>query len=208
MRIFVVGGSKGVGRQVVEKAVAAGHQVTLMARRPRAEGTDALEGVDVVAGDATQPQPVHDALDGHDAVVIALGGALSDRSTRSIATANVLGGMARHGVERVVAVSSVGAGDSLRRLGFAGKAIVKTLLRNAIKDHEAQEAALSNSDRRWTIVRPAGLTDDPTDHMVIDDHHSPLSARKRVSRAGVADVVLEALQRDDWTGKAVHVLGA
>lgn len=208
MRIFVVGGSKGVGRQVVEKATAAGHQVTLMARRPRAEGADALEGVDVVAGDATEPQPIHDALDGHDAVVIALGGALSDRSTRSIATANVLGGMEHHGVERVVAISSVGAGDSLGRMGFAGKAIVKTLLRNAIKDHEAQERALRSSDRRWTIVRPAGLTDDPTGHVVIDDDHSPLSARKRVSRADVADVVLDALQRDDWVGKAVHVLGA
>ncbi len=207
MRIFVVGGSKGVGRQVAEQALAAGHQVTVMARRPRSEEVEALEGVEVVAGDATEPQPIHDAVAGHDAVVIAVGGGLSDRSTRSIATANVLGGMQHHGVPRVVAVSSIGAGNSYGRLGFAGKAIMKTLLRNAMKDHNKQEEALKGSGLTWTIVRPGGLADGRTGHDVIDDDTSKLSAQKRVGRADVAEVILQALERPEWARRAVHVVG-
>ncbi len=201
MRIFVLGGSKGIGRLVAEKAMASGHEVTVMARHPSA---DRLEGVERVAGDATDPQPVHDALAGHDAVVIAIGAPLGDRTTRGIATANVVGGMQHHGVQRVVAVSSLGVGDSYGRMGFAGKAITRTLLRNAIQDHGKQEQELQRSGLSWTVVRPAGLTDGRTGHRVIDDAHSKLSA----GRDDVADVVMKALVDEAWVGQAVAVVAA
>lgn len=208
MRILVVGGSKGVGRHIVKQALAAGHEVTLMARRPRSEPPTGLDEVAIVAGDATEPQPIHDTVAGQDAVIIAVGGGLSDRSTRSIVTANVLGGMTHHQVERIVIVSSIGAGDSLERVGWGTKLLTKTLLRNAIKDHNAQETSLQASDRKWTIVRPGALTDAVTGYRTVDTPADALAAGERVGRAQVAEVVLESLQRDDWIGRAVHVLGA
>jgi uncharacterized protein YbjT (DUF2867 family) len=203
MRIFVLGASGGIGKHVVQRARAAGHTVTAMSRTPDLVASDGLE---VLAGDATQPQPLGDAVAGHDAVVITIGGSLSDRDTRHRATANVVAAMKANGVQRVVAISSLGAGDSYGRVGFATKAITKTLLRNAIKDHNAQEQVLTASGLDWTILRPAGLTNDDTEVRVIADATSPLKGNGRVGRDAVAGVVMDALEGPKWSRAAVAIL--
>lgn len=205
MRIFVIGASGGVGSRFVQQARAAGHTVTAFSRHPEAL---AGEGVDAVAGDATQAQPLGDAMAGHDAVAIAIGGGLSDRTTRHVATGHAIAAMQAHGIERVVAVSSLGAGDSYGRVGFATKAIMKTLLRNALKDHNAQEQALQASGLDYTILRPGGLTNDPTGHRVIDDPQASVPGGGRIGRDAVAEVALQALSEAKWSRQAVALVPA
>src|SRR4029079_7880342 len=56
------------------------------------------------------------------------------------------------GVPRYLMVSSIGAGDP---------ASGAEAMRPYLEAKAAADAAVSASDRDWTIVRPGGLTDDP-----------------------------------------------
>lgn len=196
--LLVVGGSRGTGRAVAEAARRAGAEVSVLSRTAP-EGLDARH----IAGDATDAAVVEAAVAGHEAVVIAIGGGLGERSVRTEATRRTVDAMAAHDVSRVVAVSSLGVGDSRKRMGLAGRAIVRTLLRNAIHDHSGQEQVLAAAGVDATIVRAGGLTDGRTGHRVIGaDGRLPGG---RVGRDDVAEVVLDALKREGATGP-LHVV--
>ena len=73
---------------------------------------------------------------------------------------NIAPAMAKHGVRRVVAISTFGAGDSRPRVGwFVRHVIFGAVLRSEVADKEAMERALAATDLAWTVVRVGVLTD-------------------------------------------------
>ena len=66
MKLLVLGGSRGIGLKVVEAALAAGHTVRAMSRS--AGSMPPREGLEPVAGDATNSADLGPALEGVDAV--------------------------------------------------------------------------------------------------------------------------------------------
>ena len=74
-KVFVEGGSKGVGRLVVEKLIADGVEVVTLVRSDEAvDELSAVEGVTAIKGDAMDYKSVEDALYGCDSVITTLGG--------------------------------------------------------------------------------------------------------------------------------------
>ena len=71
MKLTIVAATGGIGRHLVEQAVAGGHDVTAVARRPR----ELPGGVRTVAVDLTRPdmRTLAAAVRGADAVLSALG---------------------------------------------------------------------------------------------------------------------------------------
>ena len=208
MKIFVLGATGGVGQHVVDQALAAGHTVTASARSALSRTHEFLT---VVTGDATEAGVLRGQVVGHDAVICCVGGGLSDRTTRTEATRHLVGAMGEHGVRRLVLVSSLGAGDSYGRVGFATKAIVKTLLRNAIHDHNGQEDAVKAAGDAIaaTVLRPGGLSDEPPQaYTTVVGGQGALSGKGRIARAAVAEVALQALSEPTWEGTSVAVLPA
>jgi uncharacterized protein YbjT (DUF2867 family) len=204
MHLLVLGATGGIGRHVVDRALAAGHTVTAFVRTPSKLHRSDLT---VLEGDARDGAAVAAACAGVDAVVVAIGGGLSERTVRTEATQNALAGMVEHDVQRIVAISSIGAGGSGRQLGLVARAIVKTMLRSAIADHDGQEAALRASDRQYTILRPPGLSDEvEVPFRVIEGDERVGGAR--LPRASVAAAVLQALDEERWMRQAVAVVPA
>jgi UDP-glucose 4-epimerase len=73
-RVTVLGGTGLIGAAVVRAFLDAGWEVAVLARHePDARHAAALNGADVVVGDALSPLVLHDALDGAHHVVDALG---------------------------------------------------------------------------------------------------------------------------------------
>ncbi len=69
MRVFVTGATGVIGRRVLPRLTAAGHQVTAVARTPgKAEGVRAA-GARPVVLDVFDPEAACRAFDGHDAVI-------------------------------------------------------------------------------------------------------------------------------------------
>src|SRR5262245_66633491 len=72
MKIFVIGATGRTGREVVEQALARGHDVTAFVRSPEAIGLT-NERLAVIKGEATEEDQLVKAMQNHDAVVSTLG---------------------------------------------------------------------------------------------------------------------------------------
>jgi uncharacterized protein YbjT (DUF2867 family) len=163
MHLLVLGGTRGIGRRTVERALAEGHSVRALARHT----ADLPEhpGLEAVTGDATRQEDLRPALAGVDAVIFALGlGRATARfwePTRlfSSATAALLPTMQEAGVRRLLAVTGFGAGESIHAMSFVERAGHRALLGRAYADKDRQEDLILASPLDWTIVRPVILTD-------------------------------------------------
>lgn len=160
MRVIVFGATGTIGRHLCRRALFDGHIVTAFARRP-----DALDirhpNLLVQAGDVRDKDTVLSAVDGHDAVMVVLGGGLKG-TVRSEGTKNIIDAMKWHGIKRLICETTLGAGDSVHNLNFYWRYVMfGFLLRAVFKDHLRQEEYVRDSDLDWTIVRPAAFVDKP-----------------------------------------------
>jgi putative NADH-flavin reductase len=198
MHITVFGAAGPTGTLFTERALAAGHDVTAAVRRPLPDRT----GVRVVHADATDADAVSAAVEGADAVVSILGTRLSRRpvSLYSEGAAAILAAMDRHGVRRLLAVSSSVLDPAWRPTGATffnavlDPYVNRVLGRTVHDDMRRMEALVRASDVDWTLVRASGLfdTDEVTDHLV-----SPGSA----DGVYTARVDLAAAMLDELTGR-------
>jgi len=202
MKIAVFGATGGTGRQVVEQALAAGHQVTALARNP-SKLMLANANLTVVTGNVLNAANVEETLQGADAVVVSLGNTESNPDyIVSLGTQVIVAAMQRMGApRRIVVVSSLGVGDSKDQVPFAFKLLMKSVLRKPMEDKERQEALVKASDLDWTIVRPGGLTNGPATGRYQSGLDTKIGAGQ-VSRADVAAFVLKQLTDSTYLHQA------
>ena len=160
-RILVLGATGGTGRQIVVQAVRRGYDVVALVRSPKkAQG---LAGVRLIQGDARDDGALRTALEGRTAVVSALGTPASpfrQVTLLSEATKALVAAMKAEEVDRLVAITGLGAGDSRGHGGFVfDRLIFPALLRHVYADKDRQEALVRESGLDWTLVRPAVLND-------------------------------------------------
>ncbi|GAA0975817.1 SDR family oxidoreductase [Acrocarpospora macrocephala] len=216
MQLTIFAATGGIGRQLVEQALAEGHDVTAVARNPRG-----LSGVArVVTADLSAPDPaaLRDAVAGADAVLSGLGpraraeAGVAGAGTRAIAAA-----MHDTGVRRIVVVSAApmgtfptpanprpprfdpGDGFFMRHL-FAPFA--KAAFRPVYEDLAVLEDVLRDSGLDWTIVRPPRLTNKPLTGVYRTAHGQNIRGGWLVPRADVAHYMLRTL-RDPGTVKQI-----
>jgi putative NADH-flavin reductase len=201
MKVIVFGGTGTVGRLVVEQAVEQGHEVTLLTR-DRARVGPPPARVHVVEGDVFDARAIAPVIAGHDAVVVTLGGGRKG-GVRARGTAAIIEAMRATGVRRLVVQSLIGVGDSREQLNFFWKRLMfGLLLRGAFADHVEQERLTRASGLDWTIVRPGSFTDGPRTGSYRRGFGPQEKTSLKVSRADVAEFVVEQLTDDTWLRKA------
>ncbi len=207
MKLLIFGSTGGIGRQLVEQALAQGHAVTAFARHP-AKLDLKHANLKVTQGDVMDFAAVERAMQGQEAVLSALGTpALTKNTVRSEGTRNVIRAMEKTGLCRLVCLSSIGIGDSRDMLPFHYKYIlVPLLLRQGFAEHELQEDCVKQSRTEWTIVRPGAFTNG--DYTGVYRHGLPVSnkaIKAKISRADVADFMLKQLADNTYLHKAPWV---
>lgn len=205
IRILVIGGTSGIGLETVKLALERGHTVTAMARRPE-RMTLNHERLDTHKGDILDAEAVVAALAGHDAVVstIGIGPTRKPITLFSDGISNVLAAMQELGVQRLIAVTGIGAGDSRGHGSFVYDNFTQPLLLKTIyADKDREEALIQASDTDWTIVRPGFLNDDAreTRYRVIGDMEGITSGD--IARADVAHFIVAALESRSYQGATV-----
>ncbi|MEJ3654282.1 NAD(P)H-binding protein [Actinomycetes bacterium KLBMP 9759] len=208
MKIVVLGPTGGTGEQVVRQAVAAGHDVTAVARRPEAVTEP---GVDVRRGDVLDPGSLRGAFDGADAVVSALGSGAGRAPTElySRGIRNTRGAMADVGVRRLVVLSAVPASRPAEKT-FLERRLVHPLLHllfgGGYDDMRRMEADLRAADDvDWTVIRPPRLLDRPATGTYRSSVDGPLRGATSIRRADLAAAVLAAVEDRALHGKVMVV---
>ena len=201
MKVIVFGGTGSIGRLVVEQAIEQGDDVTLFTRDRAAVGQPDPR-VHVVEGNVFDAQALAPVVAGHDAVVITLGGGRKG-GVRARGTAAIIEAMQATEVRRLVVQSTIGVGDSREQLNFFWKRLMfGLLLRGAYADHVEQERQTRASGLDWTIVRPGSFTDGPRTGSYRRGFGPQEKTTLKVSRADVAEFVVEQLTDDTWLRQA------
>jgi uncharacterized protein YbjT (DUF2867 family) len=107
--------------------------------------------------------------------------------------------MAAAGIRRVVAISTFGAGDTRRHVGWLARTILFGLvLRSEVADKEAMEAQLTASALDWTVVRIGVLADGDGRGTWRAADDGSIRGMGKVARADVAAFMLGQLASDAW----------
>lgn len=198
MDLIVFGANGPTGRLVVEQALAAGHRVTAVTRKPD-EYPLTSPHLHVVAADVTDPDGVERVLSaGADAVISTYGVPYSRReiTVYSRGAAHIARAMTAHGVRRLVCVTSTtvateeAPGESLLWRRAVVPLLRRVVGRTLYDDMQRMEEIVRSSGLEWTIVRPGGLFDAEAlsgDHQV-SPHRLP---GRSTSRADLAAVLLQ-----------------
>lgn len=156
MKLAIFGATGRVGKEIVEWALADGHQVKALVR---SEKLDTHPNLEMVLGDVRNKEDVEKTIAGTDAVFSAIG---TDRTTTlSDAAPLIVDAMNTHQLKRIITIGTAGilnsrlspgllryeGGDSKRKMTFAAE------------EHEAVYRLFEKTALHWTIVCPTYLPD-------------------------------------------------
>ena len=210
MKLTIIAATGGIGLQLLEQAVAGGHDVTAVARNPQNLSPAPARAVaaDLASAD---PAALYPAVAGADAVLSALGPrSKADAGVAARGTKVVIQAMQAAGVRRIIVVSAapIGTVPSPGRPhpprhdpgdGFIVRYLADPIVKRALREHYADlarmEDVLRDSGLDWTAVRPPRLTSKP----VTGRYRTALGQNIRrglfVSRADVAHYMLAILDQ-------------
>ncbi|HEY0250711.1 MAG TPA: NAD(P)-binding oxidoreductase [Kofleriaceae bacterium] len=192
MKIVVFGGTGGTGTEVVKQALAADHDVLVMARTP--EKVRLVDHLAVQKGDIMDAEDVASAIQGVDAVISTFGPADNKHpgTIMSDGVRNIIAGCVQHSVKRFVFESGLmcSSGEELgmvSRLGTKAFGWMYSALRD---DKRIAEKAIADSALDWVIVRPPGLSHKPATGKYVTGVRRAVNATKLVPHADVAHFLL------------------
>jgi putative NADH-flavin reductase len=205
--VAIFGSTGRIGGQVLERALAADHDVRALVRDPtKLRSTDNLS---VVAGDVLVPAAVDRTVAGTSAV-LALFGRRKDSPAmlQTDGTRNIVQAMQRHGVPRLVTLSGGGLRvDGLDQPKLADKIIVfllKRLSPEALADAQGHLEVLKNSGLEWTMVRAPRVKNSPG----VGSYrmgHVGVKTSTVISRADLADFILSQVEDRRYVGQLPFV---
>ena len=205
MRLFILGATGGIGKQLVDQALERHHQVTAFVRSPEKLGAR-RDGLTVIQGDVRNQDSMSAALRGHDAMLSTLGPPGPSRNTiTSDSARTTVAAMQTAGVHRLLIV---GVAALFPDIGMFGRMLRNTLLRNVANDSAEMERIVKATSLDWMIIRPPRLTNGPrTEHYGVAVDHLPNGAggNATVSRADVAHFMLDELEQPRHMRRVVGI---
>lgn len=194
MKSFVLGANGRTGRQFIERALAAGDQVTGLVRSADRLADFVHPRLVIRVGSPCDPDVLAAMMAGHDVVVSALGPRIPTRAASSIY------------VESAVAIVAAMRASRVRRLLLTSSAllfpeqdlfgrVLRVAVPAIVNAADRMEALIRDTELDWTIARAAFLDDALTDTYRTSD-----SEGGTISRAGVA----RFLRREAVAGEYVR----
>lgn len=211
MKLAILGAAGKIGAHTVAEAIAAGHDAAAFARRPAGIPEPVGPGrLTRIAGDVLDQASLTPAIAGTDVVICTFGAPLNASTIRRVpnlcerATRNIINVMREQRVDRIVCMTAIGVGDSRDRGRWAFRRLIRPLILGRIfVDRDRQEQLIRASGLRWTIVRPAELTDEPAGPWrYVDPADRDAAEPVRVPRATVARALVHEAVTPQHLGRA------
>lgn len=168
MKVILFGATGFSGQGILEEALKQGHEVTILVR-DASKIAIKHKNLTLVEGNVLDPQIVASVLHHQEAVIQCLGvGGKGDGKPSTFisdATKVIVDEMQKQNIKRLIAMSNVGAGNSIAfQPWFFTKIILPYFmkwLKVIIEDKNRMEPIIMNSNLDWTIVRCPNIVDKP-----------------------------------------------
>ena len=166
MKIIIFGSTGFSGQAILEEAIKQGHEVTILVR-DASKIQNRYNNINIVEGNVLDPEVVAFVLHHQEAVIqcLGVGGKGDGRPTTFISDATnvIVNEMQKKNIKRLIAMSNVGAGNSVAfQPWFFNKIILPFFmkwLKVIIDDKNRMEPIIMNSNLDWTIVRCPNIVD-------------------------------------------------
>jgi uncharacterized protein YbjT (DUF2867 family) len=207
MNVAIVAASGMTGTELIEQALAAGHNVIGLARTPENIKSNDPR-VTKRRGDAFDEASIVEGLEGADAVITSVGKRdLFDKRYKlsTVAHAAVLKGMHKHNIKRLLVISSTGA-PPLKRDGLR-RNIYLFLRRKYYADMYQMEQQVMDSGLDVTVVRAPYLVEGGADgdYFVEEQENYPVGIK--ITRANLAHFLINELDKSEWNKRVIAVVG-
>lgn len=206
MKIAILGSTGFVGKILINKALAAGHDVKTLARNP--DKLDTIKDkITLIRGNIFETLSVEETIKGTDVVLSTIGpppGEKCDPFLYANALKTIVNIMGKYGIKRYIhiggAAHSGGKNEewayNRRFLRFFLNLFSKQIL---VAKHMEWEV-LKSSDLDWTLVRPPRIADEKaTGNISVNEQK--LETLK-VSVEDLTDFILEQITSKEWIRKA------
>lgn len=168
MKVTIFGATGFSGQAILAEALKQGHEVTILVR-DTSKISIQHKNLTIVEGNVLDPQTVASILHHQEAVIqcLGVGGKGDGKPTTFIsdATKVIVDEMQNQKIKRLIAMSNVGAGNSIAfQPWFFTKIILPYFmkwLKVIIEDKNRMEPIIMNSNLDWTIVRCPNIVDKP-----------------------------------------------
>ena len=208
MNVILFGATGFSGRPVLDALLKANHHVRVVTRDARKIDLT-HPSLKVMQGDLADEQFLDEVMEGQDAVVNCMGKAPgSPKDTLSVASDRIIKAMERKGVDRLLVMSNVGAGDSIDAQPWLfRRVLLKTVLKwlqEIIDDKNVMEPRIRRSNLNWTIARFPNIVDKPKRGRLrtsLDGRRIGLS----ITRPDVANFLVDQLNDTQFLRKSPSV---
>lgn len=197
--VLLFGGTRNTGLEVAKLLAGRGDRVTAFVR-PSSDrsGLEPL-GVEFAVGDALDLETVRAAFDGGDytSVITTVGCFSCDPRPDFLGNRNIFDAASEAGVQRMLLVTSIGAGDSKKAAPWLARVFLREILplKTQAEDH------LMASGLDYTIIRPGALrSNEPTGNGYLS---ASRDTEGIINRSDLAALIVEALDDNATAGKVL-----
>ena len=205
MNITIIGASAGIGLEAVKRGLNRNHSITTLSRSE----IEDKNSINSILGDATNKEDLKKAIQNADALVITLG------TAKNMKTTTLFSDFAELIVEinsenkidvPVIFVTGFGAGESQNYVSWLVKMFLKYLLKDVYADKTKMEEIITQSDMKWTIVRPGRLLDkELTEKYRIENSLFKGINIGGINRADVADFLIKQAENQTYLKQYVAI---
>jgi putative NADH-flavin reductase len=168
MKVIIFGATGFSGQAILAEAIKQGHDVTVLVRDSSKVKIN-HNNLRIVEGNVLDSQKVAFVIQNQEAVIqcLGVGGKGDGKPTTFIsdATKIIVDEMQKQNIKRLIALSNVGAGNSIAFQPWFFTKIILTYfmkwLKVIIDDKNRMEPIIMNSNLNWTIVRCPNIVDKP-----------------------------------------------
>jgi uncharacterized protein len=208
MKIILFGATGHTGSYILDEALKAGHQVSVLVRNANKVGHQ-RDKLNIITGDALNEDDVVRAVEGQDAVLSAISeGPYIEYKTQSRAVGNMIKAMKKTGVKRILCMGAIGILQHNEHELIRDQDFYAELYKPLSHEHSEVNRLLNESGLDWTQVCPPTIVGMPADGNFLLKADYPPSSNKLANAGNIGLFMMQELEKNEFIGKRVGITNA
>jgi putative NADH-flavin reductase len=203
--LAILGASGKTGQFVVSKFLRLNYELRLLLRKPDNFKIHS-DLIEIVQGDATDPESVDELLSGCTAVISTLGQRRGEPLVATAATMNLVRGMEKNGIRRFIFLAGINIDTPFDNKGPATISATDWMKANYPEIQEDRQKAysyLTKCDIDWTMVRVPLIEHVDGDRIYkVEESDCPGTS---IAAGDIADFIIGQLSDQRYIKKAPFI---